>query len=183
MAEIGNRKERLRDYASFPGFLPLNPLRTPSPPLKRAGTPCTRERGLRLGLTALRGASEGWVTGVNSLFCGFNPPLFPASSEDLPATQQKSLCRMNDFSFCSMRHKLFFCFWSFFLFFTSFNFLCYYSICQRVPNLFSASLQRPFSCDIIPHVRRKHCKAGVSHFCSHTFLFLFSLEKRRSILC
>ena len=64
MAEIGNRKERLRDYASFPGFLPLNPLRTPSPPLKRAGTPCTRERGLRLGLTALRGASEGWGYGV-----------------------------------------------------------------------------------------------------------------------
>ena len=63
MAEIGNRKERLRDYASFPGFLPLNPLRTPSPPLKRAGTPCTRERGLRLGLTALRGASEGWGYG------------------------------------------------------------------------------------------------------------------------
>ena len=74
VAEIGNRKERLRDYASFPGFLPLNPLRTPSPPLKRAGTPCTRERGLRLGLTALRGASEGWVTSVNSLFCSFNPP-------------------------------------------------------------------------------------------------------------
>ena len=45
-------------------FLPLNPLRTPSPPLKRAGTPCTRERGLRPGLTALRGASGGWVTGV-----------------------------------------------------------------------------------------------------------------------
>ena len=67
MAEIGNRKERLRDYASFPGFLPLNPLRTPSPPLKRAGTPCTRERGLRLGLTALRGASEGWVTGYGGL--------------------------------------------------------------------------------------------------------------------
>ena len=77
MAEIGNRKERLRvreagasaagrgqrPYASFPGFLPLNPLRTPSPPLKRAGTPCTRERGLRPGLTALRGASGGWVTG------------------------------------------------------------------------------------------------------------------------
>ena len=77
VAEIGNRKERLRvreagasaagrgqrDYASFPGFLPLNPLRTPSPPLKRAGTPCTRERGLRPGLTALRGASGGWVTG------------------------------------------------------------------------------------------------------------------------
>ena len=74
MAEIGNRKERVRvreagasaagrgqrPYASFPGFLPLNPLRTPSPPLKRAGTPCTRERELRLGLTALRGASEGW---------------------------------------------------------------------------------------------------------------------------
>ena len=58
--EIGNRKECLHDYASFPGFLPLNPLRTPSPPLKRAGTPCTRERGLRPGLTALRGASEGW---------------------------------------------------------------------------------------------------------------------------
>ena len=196
VTEIGNRKERLRvreagasaagrgqrPYASFPGFLPLNPLRTPSPPLKRAGTPCTRERGLRLGLTALRGASEGWVTGVNSLFCGFNPPL-PPLPEDLPAPRQKNLCRMNDFSFCSMRHKLFFCFWSFFLFFTSFNFLCYYSICQRVPNLFSASLQRPFSCDIIPHVRRKHRKAGVSHFCSHIFLFLFSLEKRRSILC
>ena len=64
VAEIGNRKERLRDYASFPGFLPLNPLRTPSPSLKRAGTPCTRERGLRLGLTALRGASEGWGYGV-----------------------------------------------------------------------------------------------------------------------
>ena len=77
VTEIGNRKERLRvreagasaagrgqrPYASFPGFLPLNPLRTPSPPLKRAGTPCTRERGLRPGLTALRGASGGWVTG------------------------------------------------------------------------------------------------------------------------
>ena len=77
VTEIGNRKERLRvreagasaagrgqrPYASFPGFLPLNPLRTPSPPLKRAGTPCTRERGLRLGLTALRGASEGWGYG------------------------------------------------------------------------------------------------------------------------
>ena len=63
VAEIGNRKERLRDYASFPDdfdLSPLNPLRTPLPPLKRAGTPCTRERGLRLGLTALRGASEGW---------------------------------------------------------------------------------------------------------------------------
>ena len=123
------------------------------------------------------------VTGVNSLFCGFNPPLFPASSEGLVAPRQKNLCRMNDFSFCSMRHKLFFCFWSFFLFFTSFNFACYLSICQRVPNLFSAPLQHPFSCDIIPHVRRKHRKAGVSHFCSHTFLFLFSLEKRRSVLC
>ena len=67
VAEIGNRKERLRDYASFPGFLPLNPLRTPSPPLKRAGTPCTRERGLRPGLTALRGASGGWVTGLAAL--------------------------------------------------------------------------------------------------------------------
>ena len=32
MAEIGNRKERLRDYASFPDdfdFSPLNPLGTP----------------------------------------------------------------------------------------------------------------------------------------------------------
>ena len=28
---------------------PLNPLRTPLPPLKRAGTPCTWERGLRPG--------------------------------------------------------------------------------------------------------------------------------------
>ena len=77
MAEIGNRKERLRvreagasaagrgqrPYASFPGFLPLNPLRTPSPPLKRAGTPCTRERGLRLGLTALRARPRAGLRG------------------------------------------------------------------------------------------------------------------------
>ena len=71
VAEIGNRKECLRvreagasaagrgqrPYASFPGFLPLNPLRTPSPPLKRAGTPCTREQGLRWAAaqTRLRG--------------------------------------------------------------------------------------------------------------------------------
>ena len=64
VAEIGNRKERLRvreagasaagrgqrPYASFPDdfdLSPLNPLRTPLPPLKRAGTPCTRERELR----------------------------------------------------------------------------------------------------------------------------------------
>ena len=47
VAEIGNRKERLRDYASFPDdfdLSPLNPLRPPHP-LKRAGTPCTRVRG------------------------------------------------------------------------------------------------------------------------------------------
>ena len=83
----GNRKERLRvreagasaagrgqrPYASFPDdfdLSPLNPLRTPLPPLKRAGTPCTRERGLRLGLTALRGASEGWGYGFSGSMQG-----------------------------------------------------------------------------------------------------------------
>ena len=81
MAEIGNRKERVRvreagasaagrgqrPYASFPGFLPLNPLRTPSPPLKRAGTPCTRERGVTTRTNRPAGASEGWVTGYGGL--------------------------------------------------------------------------------------------------------------------
>ena len=40
-------RSRNGDYASFPDdfdLSPLNPLRTPLPPLKRAGTPCTRER-------------------------------------------------------------------------------------------------------------------------------------------
>ena len=73
VAEIGNRKERLRDYASFPDdfdLSPLNPLSPPLHPLKRAGTPCTRERGLRLGLTALRGASEGWGYGFSGSMQG-----------------------------------------------------------------------------------------------------------------
>ena len=76
VAEIGNRKERLRvreagasaagrgqrPYASFPGFLPLNPLRTPSPPIEtsrdtlhpgtgattRTNRPAGRVRGLGL---------------------------------------------------------------------------------------------------------------------------------------
>ena len=81
VAEIGNRKECLHDYASFPGFLPLNPLRTPSPPLKRAGTPCTRERGLRLGLTALRGASEGWGYGGYGSYGGYGGSMLLARNQ------------------------------------------------------------------------------------------------------
>ena len=63
VAEIGNRKERLRDYASFPDdfdLSPLNPLRTPLPPLKTSRDPLHLETGAATLTIALRGTSEGW---------------------------------------------------------------------------------------------------------------------------
>ena len=85
MAEIGNRKERVRvreagasaagrgqrPYASFLGFLPLNPLRTPSPPLKRAGTPCTRERGVTTRTNRPAGRVRGLSYGVRRFKAAF----------------------------------------------------------------------------------------------------------------
>ena len=77
MAEIGNRKERLRvreagasaagrgqrPYASFPDdfdLSPLNPLRTPLPPLKTSRDTLHPETGVTSLTIALRGTSEGW---------------------------------------------------------------------------------------------------------------------------
>ena len=63
VAEIGNRKERLRDYASFPDdfdLSPLNPLRTPLPPLKTSRDTLHPETGVTSLTIALRGTSEGW---------------------------------------------------------------------------------------------------------------------------
>ena len=85
VTEIGNRKECLRvreagasaagrgqrPYASFPGFLPLNPLRTPSPPLKRAGTPCTRERGVTTRTNRPAGRVRGLGYGVRRFKAAF----------------------------------------------------------------------------------------------------------------
>ena len=63
VAEIGNRKERLRDYASFPDdfdLSPLNPLRTPLPPLKTSRDTLHPETGVTSLTIALRGTSGGW---------------------------------------------------------------------------------------------------------------------------
>ena len=77
VAEIGNRKERLRvreagasaagrgqrPYASFPDdfdLSPLNPLRTPLHPLKRAGDTLHPGTGAATLTIALRGTSGGW---------------------------------------------------------------------------------------------------------------------------
>ncbi len=66
-----------------------------------------------------------------------------------------SLCRMNNFVFCSMRHKLFFCFWRFFPIFVLSNFSRYSSFCLRLPNFFFPHLQQPLFCAIISADRRK----------------------------
>ena len=77
VAEIGNRKERLRvreagasaagrgqrPYASFPDdfdLSPLNPLRTPLPPLKTSRDTLHLETGAATLTIALRGTSGGW---------------------------------------------------------------------------------------------------------------------------
>ena len=62
---------------------------------------------------------------------------------------------MNDFLFCFICHKLFFCFWMVFPIFVLSNFYRYDSICLRVPNFFSAYLQQPLFCAIISANRRK----------------------------
>ena len=60
VAEIGNRKERLRDYASFPDDFdfPLRPL-APTP-LKTSRDTLHLETGATTLTIALRGTSGGW---------------------------------------------------------------------------------------------------------------------------
>ena len=62
---------------------------------------------------------------------------------------------MNNFSFCRMRHKLFFYFWMVFPCFGLFDYNRYYSICHRLTNLPSAYLQQPLFYVIISANRRK----------------------------
>ena len=64
MAEIGNRKERLRDYASFPDDFDLSPPKSPknpiTPPLKTSRDTLHLETGATTLTIALRGTSGGW---------------------------------------------------------------------------------------------------------------------------
>ena len=60
VAEIGNRKERLRDYASFPDDFDLSPLNHPITPIKTSRDTLHPETGVTSLTIALRGTSEGW---------------------------------------------------------------------------------------------------------------------------
>ena len=63
VAEIGNRKERLRDYASFPDDFDLSPPKSPKnpiTPLKTSRDTLHLETGATTLTIALRGTSGGW---------------------------------------------------------------------------------------------------------------------------